>query len=123
MSPSTDRQDFRHTLRIPVRYCVAERQAGGSYRVSPFREALGDNFSGSGAAIMVEQALAVKTLVYLEMRFPFSGEPVAATGEVVRCERRSFRGEPADFAMVRFLLIDPLARDRLIGFSISRGTI
>jgi len=116
-----DRQFFRLDIAIPVRYRFAKKVAEGKYKVSPPFKALGDNFSGNGAAIKVGKPLPEKTLIYLELYFPFRKEPVLATAEVVRKQEMVYKDKPVALIMVRYLIMEPAAQDQMTGFIISRG--
>ena len=112
---------FRFEFEIPARYRFAKNVEPGRYRVSPYLKGIGENFSEGGASLKVGKALPVKTLVYLEMSFPFSQTPVLATAEVIRRQTAEHRGKKVSRIMVRYLLIDDTARDRMTAFIISRG--
>ncbi|MGK7345109.1 MAG: PilZ domain-containing protein [Candidatus Nitrospinota bacterium M3_3B_026] len=117
------RQFFRLDFPAPVRYRFAKKTAPGEYRVSPYFKGKGVNFSGGGAALNVGKPLPPKTLVQLEMIFPFRERPVMAAAEVVRREAAELKGQAVSLIMVRFLLIDEADQSKLVSFLISRGKV
>lgn len=117
------RQFFRLEFPAPVRYRFAKKTGPAEYRVSPYFKGKGVNFSGGGAALNVGKPLPPKTLVLLEMIFPFSERPLMAAAEVVRRDTAELKGHTVSLIMVRFLLIDEADRSRLVSFLISRGKV
>lgn len=121
MTGRDDRRDFRLELNLPVRYRFGKKLEPGKYRMSPPFKGIGDNFSGGGAAIIVGKPIPAKTLVYLEITFPYSPEPFLVSGEVVRLGTKEIKGRKASLIMVRYLLYDALAHEKMVGFIISHG--
>lgn len=121
MQVETKRQLFRLKLHISVRYKFAKKSEPGKYRVSKFFKGMGQDFSEGGAAIKVSKSLPVKTLVYLEMMFPFKEEPVLATAEVVRAETSKFKGKKVPLIILRYLIIDMKDHSSMTSYLISRG--
>ncbi|MBI4667123.1 MAG: PilZ domain-containing protein [Nitrospinae bacterium] len=112
---------FRFDYQAPVRYKFAKRTGEGQYQVSPWFKGVGANFSGGGAALHIGKPLPAKTLLLLEIKFPFSDEPVVATAEVVRREDDTINGKPVSLIMIRYLVIDEAVQDKMVSFIISRG--
>ena len=117
------RKDFRLDYPAPVRYRFAKKTESGKYQVSPYFKGRGVNFSGGGAAINVAKPLPPKTLVLLEMTFPFSDRPVMATAEVVRRQDSVFKGKKVSMIMTRFLIMSEADSCKLVSFIISGGKI
>lgn len=121
-SSGSDKRDFyRLDYQAQVRYRFAKKTAPGKYQVSPYFKGVGANFSGGGAAIDIGKPLPPKTLMYLEIKFPYSDEPLLATAEVVRREDAVVMGKQAYRVMIRYLVIDEAAQDRMVSFIISGG--
>lgn len=120
----TDKRAFyRLEYQAPVRYRFAKKTAPGKYQVSPYFKGVGANFSGGGAAIDIGKPLPPKTLMYLEIKFPYSDEPVLATAEVVKREDSVVMGKQAHRVMIRYLVIDEASQDKMVSFIISGGKI
>lgn len=120
-SGSDNRFFYRLDYSAPVRYRFAKKTSQGKYQVSPYFRGVGANFSGGGAAIDIGKPLPPKTLMYLEIKFPYSDEPLLATAEVVKREDAVVMGKQAYRVMIRYLLIDEAAQDRMVQFIISGG--
>ena len=67
------------------------------------------NISGGGICVFVEESLAPKTLVEVEITLPDRQRPIVFTGEVVWCEQFQVVGKQARSiqAGVRFVSISP----------------
>lgn len=117
------RKFFRLDYIAPVRYRFAKRLPDGKYQASAYFKGRGINFSGGGAALNLGKPLPPKTLVLLEIIFPFSDRPLMATGEVVRRDTSMFKGRTVNLIMVKFLMLDETMRSKLVSFLISRGKV
>jgi len=115
------RQFFRYEHPAPIRYRFAKKVETAKYNVSPYFKGLGVDFSGNGAAFRATKPLPINTLVFLEMLFPFSHDPMMVTAEVVRRDEEEFRGQKISKIMVKYLVVDEEALNKLISFVISRG--
>jgi c-di-GMP-binding flagellar brake protein YcgR len=114
---------YRLDYQAPTRYRFAKKTAPGKYQTSSYLKGMGANFSLSGAAIDIGKPLPAKTLVYLEIKFPYSDAPFLATAEVVNREDAVVMGKQAYRVGIRFLLVDEAAQDRMASFLISGGKI
>jgi c-di-GMP-binding flagellar brake protein YcgR len=114
---------YRLEFPAPVRYRFAKKSAPGKYQVSPYFRGVGANFSGGGAAIDIGKPLPPKTLMYLEIKFPYSDEPLLATAEVVKREDSVVNGKQAYRVMIRYLVMDEAAQDKMVSFIISGGKV
>jgi c-di-GMP-binding flagellar brake protein YcgR len=121
LSASDKRAFFRLDYQAPVRYRFAKKTAPGKYQVSPYFKGVGANFSGGGSAIDIGKPLPPKTLMYLEIKFPYSDEPLLATAEVVRREDSVVGGKQAYRVMLRYLVINEAEQDKMVSFIISGG--
>lgn len=119
---SSDKRIFyRFEYNAPIKYKFAKMVAPGKYAVSPWCKGVGANFSGGGAAFYLGKPLPPKTLLFMEIRFPFGEEPLLATAEVVRRQEAEFKGKKVSMVMIKYLLMDPVAQDKMVSFIISRG--
>jgi c-di-GMP-binding flagellar brake protein YcgR len=125
MSKQSSGEDSRAFYRLDyqaqVRYRFAKKTAPGKYHASPYFKGVGANFSGNGAAIDIGKPLPPKTLMYLEIKFPYSDEPFLATAEVVKRVDSVVMGKQAYRVMIRYLVMDEAEQDRMVSFIISGG--
>jgi c-di-GMP-binding flagellar brake protein YcgR len=125
MSKQSSGEDGRAFYRLDyqaqVRYRFAKKTAPGKYQVSPYFKGVGANFSGNGAAIDIGKPLPPKTLMYLEIKFPYSEEPLLVTAEVVKRVDSVVMGKQAYRVMVRYLVIDEAEQDKMVSFIIAGG--
>ncbi|MBI5816285.1 MAG: PilZ domain-containing protein [Nitrospinae bacterium] len=112
---------FRFEYPAPVRYRFAKKTEPGKYMVSPWFKGVGVDFSGGGGALNIGKPLPAKTLVLMEIKFPYSDDPVIATAEVVRRIDVEYKGAKVSQISFKYLLINSNVQDRMISFIISRG--
>jgi len=122
-SDADKRTFFRFEYPAPVRYRFAKKAEDGKYLVSPWLKGVGVDFSGGGAAIKVGKPLPPKTLMLVEIRFPYGEEPIMATVEVVRRVEVEYKGATVYQLNLRYLLIDRVIQDKMVSFIISRGKV
>jgi hypothetical protein len=112
------RNDFRVRLPILLKYRVAVRQPDGKFIMSPVFSGVGVDFSGGGAAFKIGKDIPAGFFMYAEMPFAFQPEPVMAVAEVVRTKPDLLRGQKVLLCFVKYLLINPDVRDRMVGYLI-----
>lgn len=114
---------YRLDYLAQVRYRFAQKAALGKYKVSSYLKGMSANVSATGAAIDIGKPLPAKTLIYLEIKFPYSYEPFLATAEVVNRENSVVMGKQAYRVGIRFLVVDEATQDKMASFIISDGKI
>ncbi|MBF0291671.1 MAG: PilZ domain-containing protein [Nitrospinae bacterium] len=123
LSVAERRKAYRRDYSAPVRYRVAQKTAPGKYQVSPYFKGVGANFSASGAAIDIGKRIPPRTLVYMEIKFPYSSEPLLATAEVVRRADSLVMDKQAYRMGIRFLVVNEAEQSRMTSFLISGETM
>ncbi|MBI3581994.1 MAG: PilZ domain-containing protein [Nitrospinae bacterium] len=109
------RDDYRVRLPLPVKYRVGVRQQDGKYVLSPEFRGVGVDFSGGGAAFKIGKEIPAGFFVHAEIPFPFQQEPIMVVGEVLRTKPDLLRNQKVFLCVVRYLLINPDARDKMVG--------
>lgn len=112
------RDDYRVRLTMPVKYRVGVRQPDGKYVLSPVFSGAGVDFSGGGAALKIGKEVPAGFFVHVVIPFPFQREPVMAVGEVLRTKPDLLRNQQVRLCVVKYLLINPDVRDKMVGYII-----
>ncbi len=115
------REDFRVDLAISLRYKIAGKNEMGAYTLTPFLRGIGVNFSGGGGAFKIAKDIPAKTLIYLEMYFPFDKYPVSAVAEVIRTKPDTLKGKSVLLCITKYLLISATIQDKMVAFIIGEG--
>jgi c-di-GMP-binding flagellar brake protein YcgR len=117
-SPKNARNDFRVRLPLLLKYRVAVKQPDGKYALSPLFSGVGVDFSGGGAAFKIGKDIPAGFFMYAEMPFPFQPEPIMVVAEVVRTKPDLLRGQKVLLCFVKYTLIHPDVRDKMVGYII-----
>jgi hypothetical protein len=112
------RDHYRARLPIPVKYRVGVGQPDGKYVLSPVFSGVGVDFSGGGAAFKIGKEVPAGFFVHVVIPFPFQKEPIMVVGEVLRTKPDVLRNQRVHLCVVKYLLINPDARDKMVGYII-----
>ncbi|MBI3793155.1 MAG: PilZ domain-containing protein [Nitrospinae bacterium] len=115
--PGNARNDYRIRIPLLVKYRVAVKQEG-KYIMSPVFSGVGVDFSGGGAAFKIGKDIPSGFFIYMEIPFPFQPEPLKVVSEVIRTKPDLLKGQKILLCTVKYLLLSPDIRDRMVGFII-----